>query len=202
MRAAIVATALAFLAGPVAAQQGKMLTDQDFQNVKPESCPAADSLAGHPLAKPKQAAQGMRHGDLREVISGFPFDFTGHRPVDGIMLNAVYDREGPGAHADFTMQLHLQDTVLRSGNEASLTLLLDSAEVPVGTMEASATAYSHGRTVDQMLTLPLHAAVVRRLVAAGDVKARIGTWEFPVPPKTVETFHAVFIAAACGVHLR
>lgn len=196
------AALLLLAAAPLTAQQGRMLTDQDFQNVKPESCPAADSLAGHPLTKPKQAAQGMREGIHHEVISSFPFDFTAHRPVDGIMLNAVYDGEGPNPRADYTMQLHLQDSVLRQGAATFFTLVLDSTEVRVGGMEASVTPYSHGHVVDQMLTTPVPTDLVRRLVAARSVQGRIGTWEFPVPDKTLETFHAVFIAASCGTHLR
>ena len=196
------AALLLLAATPLAAQQGRMLTDQDFQNVKPESCPAADSLAGHPLPKPKQAAQGMREGIHHEVISSFPFDFTAHRPVDGIMLNAVYDGEGPDARADYTMQLHLQDSVLRQGAATVFTLVLDSTEVRVGGMDASVTPYSHGRVVDQMLTTPVPTGLVRHLVAARSVKGRIGSWEFAIPDKTLETFHAVFIAASCGTHLR
>ena len=195
--------ALLVVAGPLAAQRrAGILTTDDMQNVKPESCPTADSLAGHPLTKPKKSAQGWREGDLHKVISSDPFAMTAQRPVDGIMLNAIYQSEGPLPQAGFTLQLRLRDSVLRTGADASFTLILDSVEVPVGRMMANTTPWSHGHTVDQMLTTGVGLQTVRWLVAAHQVRGRIGTWEFPVPDRTMETFHAVFIAATCGVHLR
>lgn len=195
--------ALLVAAGPLAAQRHPgILTTNDMQNVRPPSCPSADSLAGRPLPRPKQAAQGWREGDRHNIISSDPFTMTAHRPVDGIMLNAIYQREGPLPPAGFTLQLRLRDSVLRTGEEAAFTLILDSVEVPVGRMTANSTAWSHGHTVDQMLTTGVGRQTVQWLVAAHEVRGRIGSWEFPVPERTVETFHAVFIAATCGAHLR
>lgn len=202
MRTVVLAALLLLAASAAAAQQPRMLTEQDLQNVKPESCPAADSLAGHPLAKPKHAAQGWRQGDLHNIVSDDPFSHTAGRPVEGIMLNAIYRGEGTRPPASFALQLRLRDSVLRTGPETNFTLILDSVEVPVGRMAANSTPYSYGHTIDQVLTTGVGLQTVLWLVTAHEVRGRIGTWEFTVPDRTVETFHAVFIAAICGAHLR
>lgn len=200
MSARAAAALVVLAAAPLAAQGPRSAAD--WQNVRPASCPAADSLAGRPLNKPKEAASGWRREGQHFVVSSDPWAVTGRHPVEAIMLNAIYQGETPLPEAWFTMQLRLKDSVLRSGTGTILTLLLDSVETEIGAMEVAEGPMSYGHTVDQMLTRGIPVATARRLALARDVHGRIGATEFVVPPKTLETFHSVFLAATCGAHLR
>lgn len=204
MRSTLLGTLALLFAAPLYAQSGhdRMLTTDDMQHLRPESCTLADSLAGQALARPKEFALAWKNGEERNLVSGDVFAFTAHRPVDGILLTATYTGEGPAAEVGYGMQLRLKDSVLREGTSALFTLVLDSAEVRVGGMEASNTPFSHGHTIDQVLSIGIAPRSVQRLVVAHDVRGRIGTWEFPVPAKTLETFKSVFIAATCGTKIR
>lgn len=196
-------TCLLLSASPLTGQRKDgMLTQDDMRRVRPNSCPIADSLAGRPLARPTQPALGWRRGRVNNLISNDPFALSARKPIDAIMLTAI--SEGPGPHPDATyaMQLRLKDSVLREGAAAALILIIDdSITTEVGDMLGETTPWARNNSVDQMLTQALPASLVRKMVAGTSVRGRIGPTDFIVPPRTLETFRSVFIAASCGERL-
>ena len=64
-----------------------------------------------------------------------------------------------------------------------------------------ATPWANERSVDQMLTQALPTGVVRRMMPAAKVGSSIGSTQFVIPPRTMETFRSAFIAATCGERL-
>jgi len=192
-----------FIAAPLLAQRHDgLLTLDDMRKVRPNSCPIADSIAGRPLPRPTQQAWGWREGTTNNLISSGLYTLTGKRPIDGIILTATSQGEGPHPDATFALQLRLRDTVLREGAAATLVLFMDdSLTAEIGDMLGEPTPFAHDNSVDQMLTQMLPRSIVTRLVTATKVTGRIGQTPFEFPKRTLETFRSVFIAAACGQRL-
>jgi hypothetical protein len=200
-RSLALAAGLLLLAHP-AAGQSNTIDSRNIQRVRPASCALSDSLAGRPIPRPGRYALGWREVTVNNFASDGPFSLTGYKPIDGIILTAI--SEGPGPHPDavYALQLRLKDTVLRDGGAAALVIILDDTlRTEVGDMLASETPFSRGNKIDQMLTQALPTRLVRRMMAATKVSGSIGATPFTVPPRTLETFRAVFIGATCGERL-
>lgn len=200
----LILTAVTLLStGPLHAQRRDgMLYEEDMKKVRPNSCPIADSLAGRALSRPNNPGLGWREGRTNNLISSGLYALTGRKPIDGIILTATSEGEGPHPDATFALQLRLRDTVLREGAAATLILTLDdSLTAEIGDMVGEPTPFAHDNSVDQMLTQMLPPSVIRRLVAATKVTGKIGPTPFEIPRRTLETFRAVFIGASCGERL-
>ena len=189
-------------AGPVSAQRFDATGPGAPRDMRPVSCPAADSLAGHPLARPSAPGFGWHEGTSNNFVSNGIYVPNATKPLDVILLTA--NSEGGGVQPDptFGLQIRMQDTLLRQ--DASATLLLtidDSTRFTIGNMDAVSTPMSRGRKVDQVLTIGVPRGAARRIGGATTIAGTIGGTSFNVPPKAIEAFRSVFIAAVCGTHL-
>ena len=154
------------------------------------------------LLRPTQPARGWRRGATNNLISNDVFALTGKKLIDGIILTATSQGEGPHPDATYALQLRLRDTLLRDGATARLSLTFDDTlTAEIGDMLGEPTPFAYGNKVDQMLTQMLPPRVVRRMVTATKVTGTIGSTPFEVPRRTLETFRAVFIGASCGERL-
>ncbi|HTK57076.1 MAG TPA: hypothetical protein VL295_09625 [Gemmatimonadales bacterium] len=203
-RTAILAGVLSLVASAAGAQ--RPLTRDDMFRLRPPSCPVADSLAGRPLARPKENAYGWAQGEEGMIVSNGIWEISGRPPFDAIILTAIIRGLEPGTpHPDaaFGMQLRMKDSVLRQGAATALTLFFDdSTSVDLGWMEVTTGPMSSARKIDQVLTLALPPSAVRRVATTTTLRGRLGTTEFPVPPKTLDQMHSAFIAATCGARVR
>ena len=125
--ALVLATGALLWASPLLAQRHDgLLSLDDMKKVRPNSCAIADSLAGGPLPRPTQPARGWRRGATNNLISNDVFALTGKKPIDGIILTATSQGEGPHPDATYALQLRLRDTLLRDGATARLSLTFDN----------------------------------------------------------------------------
>lgn len=171
---------------------------------KPESCPAADSLLGRSVPKARQAIKGLYSAQAAEsmVFSADPWAVNANRPLQAIWVTTHFPGDGPVREPALGLQLRLQDSVLREGPEARISLQFDSAAVQgIGLMQVQQFG-SGGRKVDQVLTIGLTAAESRQLASASRVHAFLGGLTFDIPERVQEQIRSVYVASACGVKLR
>jgi hypothetical protein len=189
--------------GPAAAQRDdQAIGYDDIRRFVPRTCPLSDSLLGS-LPRPRQRVHTYRREQYAVVMSNTPFAITGTRPMDGILLNAMLPNDTPRSPANYTFQIRMKDSVLRRGAETRLALIADdSLEMSIGPMIATETSYSRGDRIDQMLTIGLRPVEVRHLATATTVRGRLGTTEFTIPDRTLESFRSVILASLCteGLH--
>ncbi len=170
--------------------------------VRPQSGAAADSLLGAPQLRPKEPAYGYWHEGNSALFSNDPFAITAPGRVSNVLLTAFYPGEAPAPEAAYGIQVRFVDRVLREGSGTRIVLFLDdSLRADLGESEASSTPWSRDQKVDQVITVALPTPVIRALVVADTVRGTIGGTEFSIPPKTLESFHSVFLAATCGTRL-
>ena len=197
--------AMLCLLAPAAAAQ-RTIDPHNVFRVRPASCALADSLAGRALGRAKENAYGWAEGEMGMVVSNGVWEISARRPLDAIIVTATYrglEPDRPHPDAAFALQIRMKDTVFRQGPAAALTLIFDdSTEAALGEMAATPGPMTHGNKIDQMLTLPLAPATIRRLAAASQLRGRLGTTPFDVPPKTLAQMRTAFVAATCGTRIR
>ena len=179
-------------------------TGPTAREFKPNSCAAADSALGRPIAKPRQPIQGMYSQPTGEsmVFSADPWAYNGSRPLRAVWATAKFPGDGPVAEPILGFQVRLEDTLLRVGLDARLSFQFDSAAAQViGQMQGQQFG-SSGRKIDQVLTIGLNGAQSRQLAAAYKVRGTIGSLAFDIPDRALEGIRAVYVASACGVRLR
>lgn len=171
---------------------------------KPESCPAADSILGHQIPKARQSIKGLYSAQTGEsmVFSADPWAVNASRPLQAIWVTTHFPGDGPMKESALGFQMRLQDSVLRQGPDARLSLQFDSTAVQgIGLMQARQFGPG-GRKVDQVLTIGLTPAESRKLAGASHVRGLLGSLTFDIPDRVQEQIRSVFVASACGVKFR
>jgi len=200
-RLRLAALALTLTALPLAAQT-HTIDPNSVVRVRPEPCPAVDSILGAPQVRPKERAYGYWHDGTSALFSNDPFTITAPGRVSNVLLTAFYRGEGPALEAAYGVQVRFVDRVLREGSGTRIVLILDdSLRADLGESDAVSTAWSRDQKIDQVITLPLSTPVIRALVVADTVRGTVGGTEFTIPSKALESFRSVFFAAACGTRL-
>lgn len=171
---------------------------------KPNSCAAADSALGRPISKPRQPIKGVYSQPTGEslVFSADPWAYNGSRPLRAVWATTKFAGDGPVPIPILGFQVRVEDTLLRVGLDARLSLQFDSAAAQViGQMQGQQFGTS-GRKIDQVLTIGLTGPESRQLAAAYKVRGTIGSLAFDIPERALEGIRAVYVASACGVKLR
>jgi hypothetical protein len=200
-RATILTLAGTLLAFPLAAQT-HTIDPNSVRRLRPEPCPAVDSILGAPQARPKERAYGYWHDGLSALFSNDPFTITAPGRVSNVLLTAFYRGEGPALEAAYAVQVRFVDRELREGAGTRIVLILDdSLRADLGESDANSTSWSRDQKIDQIITVPVPTPVIRALVVADTVRGTVGGTAFTIPTKALESFRSVFFAAACGTRL-
>ena len=174
------------------------------QELKPASCPAADSALGRSVPKPKQAILGLYLPQRGETLlmSADASVRNAEKPLRGVWVTAHFPGRDPVAELAFGFQIWLVDSTTRAGAGSDLRLQFDGEPMEmVGRMSVQPTGMG-GKRAEQVLTIGLTAEESRRMAAADTVRGRIGSTEFVLSAKAHEAMRSVYVAGRCGVKLR